>query len=91
MIKNYLDFYRAVGAGDLKKIKEFYDNGGTIALNKNLSYACGATWIIPLPLVVALQKKYYDIARILIEKGADLDAYCKKYNITPRELMPEDF
>lgn len=91
MIKNYLDFYRAVGAGDLKKIKEFYDNGGTIALNKNLSYACGATWIIPLPLVVAFQKKYYDIARILIEKGADLDAYCKKYNITPRELMPEDF
>lgn len=91
MIKNYLDFHRAVGAGNFRMIKEFFDNGGKIALNKNLTYACGATWIIPLPLVVAFQKEYYDIAKLLIEKGADLDAYCQKNGITPREIMPEDF
>ena len=91
MIKNYLDFHRTVGAGNFKRLKEFYDNGGTAVLNKNLTYACGATWIIPLPLVVAFQRGYYDIARLLIEKGADLDAYCKKNDITPREIMPKDF
>ena len=68
MIKNYLDFHRTVGAGNFKRLKEFYDNGGTAVLNKNLTYACGATWIIPLPLVVAFQRGYYDIARLLIEK-----------------------
>ena len=91
MIKNYLDFHRTVGAGNFKRLKEFHDNGGTAVLNKNLTYACGATWIIPLPLVVAFQRGYYDIARLLIEKGADLDAYCKKNDITPREIMPKDF
>ena len=91
MKQNQLDFHRLVAAGDFKKIKEFYDNGGKAALNQNLTYACGATWIIPLPLVVAFQRGYYDIARLLIEKGADLDAHCRKCNVTPRELMPKDF
>lgn len=66
MIQNYLDFHRSVAAGNFKRIKEFYDNGGKAFLNNNLQYACGATWIIPLPLVVAFQKGYYDIARLLI-------------------------
>ena len=91
MILNYLDFHSSVAAGNIKRIKEFYDNGGETVLNNNLKYACGATWIIPLPLVVAFQRGYYDIARLLIEKGADLDAYCRKNNVTPRELMPKDF
>ena len=91
MIRNCLDFHRSVAAGDFKRIKDFYGNGGQAALNHNLTYACGATWIIPLPLVVAFQRGYYDIARLLIEKGADPDAYCRKNNVTPRELMPKDF
>ena len=91
MIQNYLDFHRSVAAGNFKRIKEFYDNGGKAVLNNNLQYACGATWIIPLPLVVAFQKGYYDIAKLLIANGADLDAHCKKNNTTPRELMPENF
>lgn len=91
MIRNCLDFHRSVAAGDLRRIKEFYDRGGKTALNHNLTYACGATWIIPLPLVVAFQRGYHDIARLLIGKGADLDAYCRKNHVTPRELMPKDF
>ena len=91
MIQNHLDFHRSVAAGNFKRIKEFYDNGGKVALNNNLQYACGTTWIIPLPLVVAFQKGYYDIAKLLIANGADLDAHCKKNNTTPRELMPENF
>lgn len=91
MIQNHLDFHRSVASGNFKRIKEFYDNGGKVALNKNLQYACGATWIIPLPLVVAFQKGFYDIAKLLIANGADLDAYCEKNHVTPRELMPKDF
>lgn len=91
MIQNQLDFHRSVAAGSFEQIKEFYDKGGKAVLNRNLQYACGATWIIPLPLVVAFQRGYYDIARLLIEKGADPDAYCRKNNVTPRELMPRDF
>ena len=91
MIQNHLDFHRSVAAGSFKRIKEFYDNGGKVALNHNLQYACGATWIIPLPLVVAFQKGYYDIAKLLIANGADLDAYCEKNHVTPRELMPKNF
>ena len=91
MIQNYLDFHRSVAAGNFKRIKEFYDNGGKAVLNNNLQYACGATWIIPLPLVVAFQKGYYDIAKLLIANGADLDAHCIKNNTTPRVLMPEYF
>ena len=87
MKQNQLDFHRSVAAGDFKRIKEFYDNGGEAALNQNLTYACGATWIIPLPLVAAFQRGYYDIARLLIEKGADLNAYCRKYDAYVKDLM----
>ena len=86
-----LNFFRAVSEGNLNKVKEYFNNGGVPTLNKNITYACGSTWIIPLPLVTAFQKGYYDIAKFLIEKGADLDAYCKKNGITPREIMPKDF
>ena len=91
MNERIFDFHRAVSVGNFKKIKKFYEEGGEAALNDNLKYAMGATWIIPLPLVVAFQNGYYDIARLLIANGADLDAYCKKKHTTPRELMPKDF
>ena len=44
-----------------------------------------------LPLVVAFQRGCYDIARLLIKNGADLDAYCQKNHTTPGDLMPKDF
>ena len=89
---NILDFFRAVSDGNLQDVKNIYDElHGKVPLNKNITYACGATWIIPLPLITAFQKGYYDIARFLIEKGADLDAVCRKNNKTPRDFMPKDF
>ena len=36
---NVLDFFSAVSEGDLKKVKEFYANGGKVDLNHNLTYA----------------------------------------------------
>ena len=39
MIQNYLDFHRSVAAGNFKRIKEFYNNGGKAFLNKS-SYLC---------------------------------------------------
>ena len=70
-----MNFFRAVGSGNLNEVKDFYEKDGKVPLNKNITYACGATWIIPLPLVTAFQKGYYDIAKFLMEKGADLDAF----------------
>lgn len=86
---NALDFFREVSAGNLDGVKKTYND--KIPLNKNLTYAAGATWIIPLPLVTAFQNGYDDIARFLIEKGADLDAFCKKNQKTPRDFMPDNF
>ena len=92
MNERIFDFHRSVGAGSFRRVKEFFDKNERVpGLNKNLQYAMGATWIIPLPLVVAFQNGYYDIARFLIANGADLDAYCYKNHVTPRELMPKDF
>ena len=87
-----LDFFRAVSEGNLKNVKNIYDKlDGKVPLNKNLTYACGATWIIPLPLVTAFQRGYYGIARFLIDKGADLDVICRKNQKSPRDFMPSDF
>ena len=89
---NALDFFRAVSDGNLENVKNIYKElDGKVSLNKNLTYACGATWVIPLPLVTAFQKGYYDIAKFLIEKGADLDAVCRKNQKSPRDFMPKDF
>lgn len=87
-----LDFLRAVSAGNLNYAKRVYEaREGKVPLNRNITYACGATWIIALPLVTAFQKGYCDIARFLIEKGADLDAFCRKTGKTPRDFMPKGF
>ena len=84
-----LDFFREVSSGNLEGVKNTFKD--EIPLNTNITYAAGATWIIPLPLVTAFQRGYYDIARFLIEKGADPDAFCRKNQKTPRDFMPENF
>lgn len=89
---NVLDFFRAVSAGSLRNVERIYQElDGHVPLNKNITYACGATWVIALPLVTAFQRGYYDIARFLIEKGADLDAVCEKNHKSPRDFMPSGF
>ena len=81
---NLLDFLRTLSSCKCKvdDIKEYVENSN-INLNKNYTYVMGATWILPLPLILAF--KY------LIEHGANLDAYCKKYETTPRDIMPKEF
>ena len=37
------------------------------------------------------QKKRLDIARFLIDKGADIEAYCNKYELFVKEIVPENF
>ena len=89
---NMLDFLRTISSSQCKvdDIKDYLDNA-KINLNKNYTYACGATWILPLPLVLVFKYKNLEVAKYLIEKGASLDAYCKKYETTPRNIMPRKF
>ena len=87
-----IEFYRAIsrrkcGVGEIAEL--FGDS--KIDLNRNHTYACGATWILPLPLVVALQYRNYEVARFLMEKGASLDAFCRKTQMRPRDLAAEAF
>lgn len=87
-----VDFYNAVSSGNLEKVKVFNEeHNGKMPLNKNITYAYGATYVLPLPLIIALEKGHYKLAKYLIENGADLDVVCKNKNKTPREFMPEDF
>ena len=87
-----IDFYNAVSSGNLEKVKKFKDeHNGKMPLNKNITYAYGATYVLPLPLIVAFEEGHYDLAKYFIENGADLDVVCKKKNKTPRDFMPSDF
>lgn len=81
-------FYNAVSKGDLMKIKEFHNQVSKLPLNKNV--ICGNN-VFPLPLIIALEKGHYELAKYFIENGADLDIVCKKKNKTPREYLPENF
>jgi len=89
--KEYTSFwlYEAIENNDIEYLKEHITE--TTILNKNLEYNFGATFILRLPLIVAFEKGYLEVARLLILKGADLDVYCKKSKCTPREIMPKNF
>ena len=86
-----IDFFNAVSSGNLEKVKGHCDRHGSKMLNHNATYAMGATFILPLPLIIALEKQHWDIARYFIEQGADLDLVCKRRGKTARELLPPDF
>lgn len=89
---NLLDFLRTLSSSQCKvdDIKKYVENSN-INLNKNYTYAIGATWILPLLLVLAFKYKNLEVSKYLIEHGASLDAYCKKYETTPRDIMPKEF
>ena len=86
---DYFDFLRAICSGDLAKVKRVYRK--TFPLNCKVTYACGSTHVIALPLITALTSGYYDIAQYLIARGADPDAFCRRRQKTPRDFMPLDF
>lgn len=79
-------FHNAVCAGDLEKVKEGIF---CVALNKNFVFM--NKHIFTLPLIHAFEEKHWDVARYLINAGADLDVVCQKRKKTPREFMPKDF
>lgn len=62
---NMLDFLRTISSSQCKvdDIKDYLDNA-KINLNKNYTYACGATWILPLPLVLALNTRILKLRNI---------------------------
>ena len=87
----FTEFLNDIEVGNIDAVIEFKKKYPDIDLDKNHKFAMGASWLFPLPLVVAFKSGHLDIARFLIKNGADLDAYCYKNHTTPRELMPKDF
>lgn len=87
-----IDFYNAVSKGDFDKVKEFEnEHNGSMPLNKNVTVNFTGTSVLPLPLIVAFQKRHFEIAKYFIQKGADINLICKRHNKTPKDFMPEGF
>ena len=87
-----IDFYNAVSSGNLDKVKRFSEeHNGKMPLNKNVTYAYGATYILPLPLIVAFKNGHWEVAKYLLKHQASLDVICEKHNKSPREFMPDNF
>ena len=87
----FTEFLKEIEKGNIEAVIEFKKNYPEVDLDKNHKFAMGATWFFPLPLVVAFKSGHLDIARFLINNGANLDTFCKVNQITPRDLMPENF
>ena len=83
-------FISIIEKGNLNALKEYQEKHSKLPVNVNLSYACGATFIYPLPLITTFIKGYYDMAKYLIVNGASLDVICKKHQKTPRDFLPKD-
>jgi hypothetical protein len=70
-----IDFYNAVSSGNLDEVKRFSEeHNGKMPLNKNVTYAYGATYILPLPLIVALKKGK---AKITCKAPSSKKAVCR--------------
>ena len=66
----------------------FLDNASNTALNENLAIK---NKLYPLPLALAFKKNRREMARLLIAKGADAEAYCSKLESYTKYLKPKDF
>ena len=82
------DFFWKIRDGKFEDVKLFLENAPRTILNKNLVIK---GTLYPLPLLIAFKKNRLDIARFLIEKGADIEAYCNKYELFVKEIVPEKF
>ena len=82
----FTEFLKEIENGNIEAVIEFKKNYPNIDLDKNHKFAMGATWFFPLPLVVAFKSGHLDIARFLINNGANLDTFCKVNQITSGKL-----
>lgn len=88
---NILDFYNAVSAGNIEKVREYHSEHPQLPVNRNLVYYYFGDRIIKLPLIIAFYEGRLETARYLWNNGADLDIVCQNCQKTPREFMPDGF
>ena len=82
------DFLWKVRDGKLEEVKAFMDNAPNTVLNENLVIK---NKLYPLPLALAFKKNRREMARFLIARGADTEAYCNKLEKNVKDLIPKDF
>ena len=89
---NIVDFYRAVSAGNIEKVREYHSEHSELPVNKNF-YCPGMMGprLIRLPLITAFYEGRLETAKYLWSNGASLDIICEKCLKTPREFMPDGF
>lgn len=68
------DFWAACRSGDVAKVREFLDNG----ISVNVRFDAGIT-----PLFAAAMRGQIEVAKVLVERGADLSVRDDSYRMTP--------
>lgn len=82
-------FLDACKNNDTEFVREFIGKG--IDLNKNFYFPIPPGFLLPLPLIHALEYRAFDVARVLLKHGADPYAICQKRLKTPADVMPPGF
>ena len=82
------DFLWKIRDGKFDDVKNYFVKHPGTVLNQNLVIY---DKLYALPLAIAFKKKRNDIAKYLIECGADENAYCRKYDKFIKELKPKNF
>ena len=84
-----LNFIRACEKNDVAAVKAHLMTGKHCSLNENFTYSMPPGFLQPLPLAAAVKAGAAACVRLLLEHGAAPDAFCRKYEKTPRELAAE--
>lgn len=82
-------FLDACKENDAESVREFIGKG--IDLNKNFYFPIPPGFLLPLPLIHAIEHRAFEVARVLLAHGADPHAICQKRWKTPAEIMPLEF
>jgi hypothetical protein len=69
---------KASASGDIQRVKSLLDNGADI--NEEGTDYSGGHMPTRAPLMWALENKHFDIAKLLVERGADVNKHCCGYN-----------
>ena len=95
MLKKYVGIFppfnlqEACRHNDIDAVRAHLDGISAEALNKNFCYAMPPGFLSELPLAAAVKAGATPCIELLLEHGADPDAFCRKNGKTPVELAAD--
>jgi hypothetical protein len=83
------NFGIACERNDAEVVRAHFDAGYPLSLNRNWTYSMPPGFLQALPLAAAVVANAAECVELLLEHGADPDAFCRKYEKTPRQLAAD--